>query len=462
MNERPWLIIPVETKARELEAKTYLACVAADSGFHVLLGEQNALLRRPALLPRGFYIDKALAPLKIPPFRRLKGLGYRVVAWCEEGLVYRDRDAYLRERIAPKAFDEIDAFFAWGPTQAADVRSVVSNVPARIFETGNPRFDLLRPGLRELYRPQAEALHARHGDFILVNTNFARYNHYFGRERLFDMLKTRGLMKNPKDEAFFRDWGDFLGRVFHSFEEMLARLAAAVPARKIVLRPHPSENHETWRGIAAGIPNVEVIYEGSAIPWLLASKLSIHNSCTTGLEGALLDKPVIAYRKVRSETFDSFLPNRVSVNADTFDELAAAVESVFSGSYRAPIAGDAVVRADVERYIAPLEGPQASDQIVAKISELASSHPATVRRVSIASLLDQGEQAARFVARTMLAPFRATGGYAKQKFPGLSHAELESLMQQFRRITGRFGAIVPRPVSENIFVFRSSDFSEER
>ena len=70
-----------------------------------------------------------------------------------------------------------------GSTQATDVRGAVNNVPARIFETGNPRFDLLRPGLRELYRPDAEALRARFGDFILINTNFARYNHYFGRDK---------------------------------------------------------------------------------------------------------------------------------------------------------------------------------------------------------------------------------------------------------------------------------------
>ena len=100
MNERPWLILPIETKARELDAKTYTACAAAEAGFNVMLGEQNGLLRRLARLPRGFYLDKSIAPLKVAPFERLKKLGFRVMAWCEEGLVYRDRDAYLHERVA--------------------------------------------------------------------------------------------------------------------------------------------------------------------------------------------------------------------------------------------------------------------------------------------------------------------------------------------------------------------------
>ncbi|HET7681144.1 MAG TPA: surface carbohydrate biosynthesis protein [Xanthobacteraceae bacterium] len=443
MSERPWLILPIETKARELDAKTYLACAAAEAGFRVLLGEQNALLRRLSRLPRGFYLDKSIAPLKIPSFERLKKLGFRIGAWCEEGLVYRNRDAYLHERVAPQAFDEIEAFFAWGGVHAADVRDVVHNVPERIFETGNPRLDLLRPGLREFYRPDAEALRARFGDFILINTNFGRYNHYFGRDKVLDILKTRGLVRHAKDETFFRGWIDFLGQVFHSFEDMLPRLAKAFPTRTIVLRPHPSENHDTWRKIAAGIPNVQVIYEGGVVPWLMASALSIHNGCTTGIEGALLDKPAIAYRKERSETYDSFLPHRVSVNVDSFDELAGAVESVFAGNYRAPLRDDAAVRADVARYIASLEGPSATERILSHIWALPDIPLG--KGALTARLLDRGEQALRTVARTVLAPVRSTGGYAKQKFPGLQPREIETLVERYRALTGRFGTVTVRP-----------------
>jgi len=443
VSERPWLILPIETKARELDAKTFIACAAAEAGFRVLLGEQNALLRRLSRLPRGFYLDKSIAPLKVPSFERLKKLGFRVLAWCEEGLVYRDRDAYLHERVSPKAFDEIEACFAWGQQQAIDVRSAVNNVPPRIFETGNPRFDLLRPGLRELYRPDSEALRARFGNFILINTNFARYNHYFGRDKTMGILKTRGLVRGEKDKVFFRGWIDFLGEVFHSFEDMLPRLANAFPTRNIVVRPHPSENHDTWRKIAAGIPNVKVIYEDGSIPWLLASELSIHNSCTTGVEGALMDKPAIAYRKARSETYDSFLPHRVSVNAHSFEELASAVESVFANNYRAPLQDDPAVHADVARYIASLDGPSATERILSHISALPDI-PLGEGALS-ARLLDQGEQALRTIARTVLAPVRSTGGYAKQKFPGLELREVERLVERYRALTGRFGMVTVQP-----------------
>ena len=443
VSDRRWLILPIETKARELDAKTFIACAAAEAGFRVLLGEQNSLLRRLSRLPRGFYLDKSIAPLKLASFERLKKLGFRVLAWCEEGLVYRDRAAYLHERVSPKAFDDVEACFAWGQVQAADVKSAVNNCRRAFSRPAIRASTCCAPACASFTAADAEALRARFGDFILINTNFARYNHYFGRDKTMGILKTRGLVRHEKDEAFFRGWIDFLGEVFHSFEDMLPRLAKAFPDRNIVLRPHPSENHDTWRKIAAGIPNVQVIYEGGVIPWLLASELSIHNSCTTGLEGALMGKPALAYRKARSETYDFFLPHRVSTNADTFDELAGAAESVFAGTYRAPLKHDAAVRADVARYIASLEGPSATERILSHIAALPDAPLGN--GTPAARFLDQGEQALRAVARTLLAPVRSTGGYARQKFPGLELREVTALVERYRALTGRFGGLTVRP-----------------
>jgi len=63
----------------------------------------------------------------------------------------------------------------WGEDNARAFRQFSgydNNTP--IIVTGNPRIDLLRPELREFYRPEAEALRERYGNFILINTNFSR------------------------------------------------------------------------------------------------------------------------------------------------------------------------------------------------------------------------------------------------------------------------------------------------
>ncbi|ARQ00701.1 surface carbohydrate biosynthesis protein [Pseudorhodoplanes sinuspersici] len=452
MTERHWLIIPIETKARELDAKTYLACAAAEAGFRVLLGDQNSLLRRLALLPQGFYLDKSVARLKVKSFQRLEDLGFNILAWCEEGLVYRDRDAYLHERVAPAAFEKVDAFFAWGRVQHDDMRLAVNDGVRKIYETGNPRFDLLRPELQGLYRAPAEALKAQHGNFILINTNFGRYNHFYGATGVMDTLRKRGSIRHAADQAFFAQWIEYLGKIYHAFQDMVPELAQAFPDRTIVVRPHPSEDHDNWRHLAEGLPNVKVIYEGGAIPWLLAAAVSIHNSCTTGLEAALLNRPVIAYQPLKSETYDSFLPNRVSVEATTANDLIDQVRRAFDGRFDAPLAVDEAVQEDVKRYVASIDGPQATHRVVQQLLALKASGTAVRRRKLVAVVRDQSEQWARSVARTALTPLRPTQAYSRQKFPGLDREELERLVENFRALTGRFEKVRILPSAKHSFI----------
>ena len=51
---------------------------------------------------------------------------------------------------------------------------------SKIRISGNPRFDVLRPELRGLFDGDARALREKYGPYILVATNFSRYNHFMG------------------------------------------------------------------------------------------------------------------------------------------------------------------------------------------------------------------------------------------------------------------------------------------
>jgi hypothetical protein len=111
------------------------------------------------------------------------------------------------------------------------------------------------------------------------------------------------------------------------------------------------------------------------------------------------------------------------------------------------------VRADATRYIASLDGATATDRILSQISALASAPPANGSMV--ARLFDRTEQALRTVARTVLAPFRSTGGYAKQKFPGLTPQEVENLVRRYQTLTGRFAGVTVQPDDSGNVIVRS-------
>ena len=60
-NARKSLILPCETRNRELDAKVLLACVAAERGFRVFVGAKREINIQAARLPRSIYFQKSLS-----------------------------------------------------------------------------------------------------------------------------------------------------------------------------------------------------------------------------------------------------------------------------------------------------------------------------------------------------------------------------------------------------------------
>lgn len=435
---RPWLLLPIEIKAREFHAKVLQAAVAAERGFNVVLGEQNAMVRQLPWLPRGLYVDKSVSRTKFKPFTRARSLGNQVAAWCEEGLVYRDRDAYLHERVANESLALAERFFAWGEVQARDVGTKAPEAAAKIAVTGNPRFDVLRPELRGIFDDDVAAIRQAHGRFLLLATNFSRYNHFMGDKVWIDFLRRRGSAETDAKVAFYRRWHDYIGTLYQGFVAVVPALARAFPNRKIVVRPHPSENHDAWRRAVAGVPNVAVVFEGNAIPWIAAADALIHNSCTTGVEGYMLGRPVIAYRPATDDVLDSFLPNAVSRKAQTPDELTALLYEAIEGR----LAPEADAATHVARYIANSSGPLAADRIGASLQDLG------VPAHAYAPGLGARARLAGQTAALRLAPIsrrlrlgRGADAYARQKFPGLGLGEVQDALARLQQVSGRFAGV---------------------
>ncbi len=448
VNDRtPWLLLPVETKAREFHAKLLLAAVAVERGYQVVLGEQNAMVRQMAHLPRGLYVDKSIAATKTRHFQRLRRQGNKVAAWCEEGLVYRDRDAYLRQRISLESLAEAECFFCWGEVQRADVADKVKGAEDKLVATGNPRFDLLRPGYRDLFADEAAALRRRHGDFILINTNFARYNHFYGEDFLLQANRQRGTVEGAEEEAFLLAWRDFLGEMYHGFAAMLEPLAKAFPEHQIILRPHPSENHQRWMGECENLDNVTVEFSGNVVPWLLAARVLIHNSCTTGLEAFLLDRPVVSYHPVRSDIYDSHLPNAVSRQVTEMAALIVAVRGALAGE---SINGGGEGRAEAARYYAALDGAAAAERVMDVVDQLDLSLSQPVGAINqLHRWSGHLTLPARDLARRVLRPRIAD--YAGQKFPGLGLREMRCELQRLTAASGRFAGIRVTPLAHQCY-----------
>ena len=152
------IFLPIEIKAREFHSKILFSLFATDYGFEVILGGQSELFEALPRLGRGLYIDKSTAITRRDRFRYCRSLGNHVAAWDEEGLLYLTDDIYHSTRMDKESFELTDVFFAWGPHEVRTVMSRYPDAAGKVFQTGNPRQDLLRPDFRGYCAPKVEDL----------------------------------------------------------------------------------------------------------------------------------------------------------------------------------------------------------------------------------------------------------------------------------------------------------------
>ena len=154
------LIIPVENQVREFDPKLLLACIAARRGFSALIGSRWEIDNRISSFPRSVYLSKSMTKRGGKLFQIMRKVGHEIVAWDEEALVHLPAETFFSRRISPTGIKHVSHLFAWGQDNADLWRQyphLSSRTPIHI--TGNPRGDMLRPEMRDLYAREIKAIH---------------------------------------------------------------------------------------------------------------------------------------------------------------------------------------------------------------------------------------------------------------------------------------------------------------
>jgi surface carbohydrate biosynthesis protein len=444
------LFVPIETKVREFHGKLFFALTAAEAGFDVILGGQQQIHANISKWAPGIYMDKSIAETKQKWCRHSRSLGNVMCSWDEEGLVVFSEDAYFRLRICREVYDQTRCFFAWGPSEAGAITSRITDGACAVHATGNPRFDMLRPELRAFYDDAVASLKQRFGRMLLVNTNFAFANFFLGDEKVKEVYRAYSISEDP---AFFTGWADAQRESFVLFREMLPALRERFPDHSIVIRPHPSEHYGPWQELANTLPGVYVYGEGNVYEWILASEALVHFNCTTGIEAFFLGVPAISLRRPGHEAFHQPLPNHLSHICNDVDSLLGLLDQVVNQGKSFPrLAEDEQRLAIARHHITGMTGDFASMRIIDVLKSIESTGT---------PFKDDTEQPVPLIKRVwrqwlrlVRRPDPADIAYSRQKFPGLSQDELESCIDLFSAVTGRFAGISVEPLVEHCFRIR--------
>lgn len=314
------VFLPVETAARELHYKLLLAMKLAHRGVPSYLGRKSRIDRLLRSESKYVYVDKGYHRGRSEPvFAMVHSQRGSIVSLDEEGAVDFPDSSTLLNRYAPALFENAALVFLWGQRQYELVRERALD-PDRIVVSGHPRFQMLHPTFRVLYRAAADEIRHTYGRFVLVNTNMGFGNNFRGSVFVQQNYRSR----IPRIDELIA----FDQRKVEMCIATTARLAQGVD-RTVVVRPHPEEDAETYRKALAAYPNVHVVFQGSVVPWLMAADVMVHPDCTTAIEASLLGRRAIS---VLPAGYDpelvTALPVEASIRTTGVDDVLSTVERI--------------------------------------------------------------------------------------------------------------------------------------
>jgi hypothetical protein len=335
-----------------------------------------------------------------------------------------------------------------------------------IHVTGNPRNDLLRPELQPFYHAEVGNLRDAYGNFVLVNTNFNHVNAYFPAQNLFRPVSDdsealefgKAAVGMPREYA--EGLRDHKQSILDAFKEMIPQLEKRLPDHQIVVRPHPTENQQVYKDIAARCKNVHVTNEGNVVPWLLASKAVIHNGCTTGVEAYMMGIPAISYRPKINDTYDMGfyrLPNLISHQCFNVDELSNTLKSILEGEIG--LANGDERKKLVNHYLAAHDGPLACERIVDVIDNILENRP----HIPKPPLSDRisGRAFANYrriykYIKKHIPGTHAPADFHRHRYPGISLEKLHERISLFQQILDDTTKINTAQISKQIFRISAS------
>ena len=326
---KPRLYLPIETKRREFQARIYLASKAVLKNWSVVICSKQDFYSKYKLLQPGVVMFKSLQEGNYEIIMMLKKKNFINIALNEEGLLIINPKTIFN-KVRQKCLDVIEYFFCWGEIEKNVLIDKFKNINSKLILSGNARVDILKKENRKALEREAEEIKKKNGNFILFTTRYGLAN-FIPRFGLKNWIEGQVLNGNvdKKDKSHF-EWlkqhVDFEKKNLDIFFSFLEKFNKVFPEKKLIIRPHPSENHMTYINEVKKYNNIQVINDDkSTNSWILASEFLISCNCTTSVEAYLLNKIAINFLGFSNQTVEAVLPKILSKNVYSMKELFESI-----------------------------------------------------------------------------------------------------------------------------------------
>jgi hypothetical protein len=198
-----------------------------------------------------------------------------------------------------------------------------------------------------------------------------------------------------------------------------------------------------------------VTNEGNVVPWLIATRVLLHNGCTTGVEAYAMGVPSISYRSVVNDDYDQGfyqLSNGLSHQCFDFTELQHTLKEILAGELCC--GNNDQKNALIDHHLAALSGPLACERIVdvlLKIADDLSKLPMPPLRDRLKGWLQANRRRMRQSTKSYLPGSPKSPEFLRHRYPVITTGEVGARLARFQQVLGDDGQLNVEQTYDKLF-----------
>lgn len=421
--EKKTIFFPIEHKNREFLPRILLASELAKRGFRVYIGNFQTIdlsvkkLRSSIFFHKSTYIEKS---------EFYKSIGSVFVFLDEEGGLAIPRSKlsdFCAKRYGVVSSEKNDIVFLPGREYKNIIDSYSNVEGVKTIVTGWPRIDLWRSEFRSLFRAEVDRITKKYGRFYLMITSFGMTSvETYGQRMASSTTEFQKSIRQHKYIAFqqYRDLIRVLSDRFSEDEQLL-------------IRPHPSESVNDWKGITKDFKNVRVVRDGDISPWILSADAIISYGSTSNIQAAMNGIPSIQFRIQKqaglTDTPVFELTRSVYTPDEVLEYLRFAKKNLDEDLKKRTLQ---ILRDEMDYSDSQLASEKISDQL--SLVDVAPSHPVNLSLEEVFSVWRSELRQFRYYLRQRLSRASTTKRTRIEKIPGgIKKREVESVLRLLSR-----------------------------
>ena len=454
------IYLHVEISARELDSKLLLASIAASRGHQVIVSDLTGIIKgaQSGMLAPGIFHTKSLTPSE-DKFARHKSLinnGFMITSIDEEGnLNDHGYHGFAKQRYSDQMIEQATAVFGWGSEDVESLKQIYSKYSNKIHKTGSPRADLWKSLFSDYWDTP---LTMPKKPFLLIACNTGYANNIKTFKELIKFESQIGRFDRDPELLKKRigETAEDYNKIF-SYIKAIQYLSDHNNGYDIVLRPHPSEDMETWEILLKGIPNIHVLRDGPINVWVKNSFAIMHNSCTTALEATVSNKPVITYIPF-DQQYESKLANELGYRVKSLEELLSKANAIFD-SHKLRDQKELVTTLPniVSKKIYLDDDKLAAERMIKIWENIANDKLSQSSNLKKFKWLLKYYKFKRIISQALrrLFPVKFNSVYKNPKFPELDQHDIAERIKKFEHILGLSKKLECKLLSEKTIYIRS-------